>query len=79
MVSGRLVVMRSSSGASEDWGEFAFVALPSPGDRIMARRDGIENYATVLAIHHAPALAGSEDVPTIEVVARWTGAGGKLR
>jgi hypothetical protein len=79
MVSGRLVVMRSSTGASEDWGEYAFVALPSPGDRIKADRDGTANYATVLAIHHAPALVGSAETPTIEVVARWTGAGGKLR
>lgn len=78
MVSGRLVVMRST-GDSEDRGEYAFVSLPSPGDRIMALRDEAESYATVLAIHHAPKPVGSGSEPTMEVIAKWTGAGPKLR
>ena len=79
MVSGNLIVVRGTGNESEDWGEFEFLALPSPADRVMVVRAGAENYATVLSVHHYPCPAGSGGEPRIEVVAKWTGSGGRLR
>ena len=74
-----MTLVRGKAATSEDWGEHQFLALPSPGDRLMVERDGTEHYATVLAIHHAPLPAGDKGTPTVEVVAKWTGSGPKLR
>lgn len=79
MVEAHLLVFRERTGTSEDWGEFQFLALPSPGDRIMVSREGAENYATVLAVHHSPSICGSGGKPAAEVVAKWTGSAPKLR
>lgn len=32
-----------------------------------------------LAVHHYPRLSGSDDISSVEVVAKWTGSGAKLR
>lgn len=77
MIASRVIVVRGS--VSEDWGEFEFLTMPSPADRIMIARDGAENYATVVSVHHYPCPLGSGDQPTAEIVAKWTGSGGKLR
>jgi hypothetical protein len=79
MICGKISVVRGKSSVSEDWGEFEFLALPSPGDRIMVNREGAENYATVLAVHHCPRSPGSKEEPSVEVVAKWTGSGQKFR
>lgn len=79
MVSCQIVVVRGKASSSEAWGEFDLLALPSPGDRIMIERDGAENYATVLSVHHYPVLSGEGLTPSAEVVAKWTGAGHKIR
>jgi hypothetical protein len=79
MISGNIVVVRGKAAEAEEWGEFEFLALPSPGDRLMVERDGEENYATVLAVHHTPRPSGSNRAPTVEVVAKWTGAAARLR
>ncbi|ANY20802.1 hypothetical protein A6F68_02302 [Tsuneonella dongtanensis] len=72
-------MVRGTGAVSEDWGEFDFVALPSPADRLQVIRDGTENYATVLSVHHQPSPVGSGHPPIAEVVAKWTGSGAKLR
>ncbi|NTZ41705.1 hypothetical protein G7A66_01105 [Altererythrobacter sp. SALINAS58] len=77
-VSGKLLVERGSYGApSQDWGEFKFLGLPSPGDRIEAQYDGGTHYLTILCVHHRPvAVAATEsasDMPRAEIVAKWTG------
>lgn len=79
MVSCQLIVVRGKGGESEDWGAFDFLALPSHGDRIMVEKDAKENFATVLSVHHYPSAAGGSAEPTAEVVAKWTGAGHKIR
>ncbi|WFL76746.1 hypothetical protein P7228_12165 [Altererythrobacter arenosus] len=79
MISGKLIVVRGTANQSEDWGEYEFLALPSPADRVMVQREGAENYATVLAVHHYPRQAGSSDDSTIEIVAKWTGSGPRIR
>jgi hypothetical protein len=72
----RLLVERGSlHDQSEDWGEFDFMALPSPGDRISVRRGNETNYLTVLCVHHQPAAPDSAEEPGAYVVAKWTGAG----
>ena len=79
MITGRITVVRGKGAVSEDWGQFDFLALPSPSDRVMVTREGHENYATVLSVHHYPTPAGSAGEPSVEVVAQWTGSGGKIR
>ena len=79
MIRGKIVVVRGSAAVSEDWGEFEFLSMPSPADRIMVVRDGTENYATVLSVHHYPAPVGGDAQPQAEIVAKWTGSGAKLR
>ncbi|HMO74348.1 MAG TPA: hypothetical protein PKD99_01310 [Sphingopyxis sp.] len=79
MVEARLLVERGSiRDASQDWGVHAFLALPSPGDRVMVRREGEAHYLTVLCAHHRPVLvdgaADGEDAPAADVVAKWTGS-----
>lgn len=74
MIFGQLVVERGTHrGPSEDWGEYEFLSLPSPGDRVMVDRDGQENYLTVLCVHHQFARRGSSAQPAAEVVTKWTG------
>ena len=77
MVSARLLVERGSlRDRSEDWGDYRFLALPSPGDRLTVARDDKTNYLTVLCVHHQP-VPGSEGegpAPSAHVVAKWTGA-----
>ncbi|GAA0268772.1 hypothetical protein GCM10009127_05780 [Alteraurantiacibacter aestuarii] len=79
MICGKVIMVRGKDSLSEDWGEFEFLALPSPADRIMIIRDATENYSTVLAVHHHPCAAGSGDKPSAEIVAKWTGSGPKIR
>lgn len=79
MVVSKLIMVHGKSGNSEEWGEFDFVSVPSPADRIVMRREGAENYATVLAVHHYPIVRGSGDNPIAEIVATWTGLAPKLR
>jgi len=76
-VSGKLLVERGSYDApSQDWGDFDFLGLPSPGDRIAALYDGSTHYLTVLCVHHRPVAVGKSDnqgSPKAEIVAKWTG------
>ena len=79
-VSGKLLVERGSYDApSQDWGDFEFLGLPSPGDRIAALYDGSTHYLTVLCVHHRPVAVASarkaddQDSPKAEIVAKWTG------
>lgn len=74
MVRAQLLVERGTlRDRSEDWGELDFLALPSPGDRVTAERDGKTQFLTVICIHHQPAAAGGGE-PRAAVVARWTGS-----
>lgn len=80
MIVARLLVERGSTPRpSEEWGQYDFLGLPSPGDRIMVNREDGENYLTVLCVHHQPSVHGSTVAPSAEVVAKWTGAAPKLR
>ena len=78
MIEAFLLVERGSiRDKSQDWGAHAFLALPSPGDRIVVRHDGEAHYLTVLCAHHRPVpmdevANGAE--PAAEVVAKWTGS-----
>lgn len=74
MPSGRLLVERGPiRNASEDWGEYAFVSLPSPGDRIAAQYAGTTHYLTVICVHHKPTTVGVNGaVPLADVVTKWT-------
>lgn len=64
---------------SQDWGNYDFFGLPSPGDRIAATFEGDTHYLTVLCIHHRPIAMPGEDrlqesgSPKADVVAKWTG------
>ena len=77
MNEAKLTVLRGS--VEEYWGEFEFLTMPSPADRIMVTRDGSENYATVISVHHYPVAKDSGEVPSAEIVAKWTGSAKKLR
>lgn len=79
MICCQIIMVRGKGGNSEKWGEYDFLALPSPGDRIMVERIGEENYATVLSVHHYPTLSKDGRAPTADVVAKWTGSGHKIR
>lgn len=79
MVVGKLIMVRGKPSNSEEWGEFDFLSLPSSGDRIVMSREGAENYATVLAVHHYPTVRGDCDTPSAEIVATWTGSAPKMR
>lgn len=79
-VSGKLLVERGNYDApSQDWGDFEFLGLPSPGDRIAALYDGSTHYLTVLCVHHRPVASAAEArsdelvSPKAEIVAKWTG------
>lgn len=79
-VSGKLLVERGNYDApSQDWGEFEFLGLPSPGDRIAATYEGGTHYLTVLCVHHQPIALACEDrrrepgSAQAEIVAKWTG------
>lgn len=79
MIEALLLVERGSiRDKSQDWGIHAFIALPSPGDRIVVRRDGEAQYLTVLCAHHRPVpidqLTNGVTAPAAEVVAKWTGS-----
>ena len=79
MITGKVILVRGKDAISEDWGDYEFVALPSPADRIMVSKEGAENYATVLAVHHFPCAAGSGGKPSAEIVAQWTGSAPRIR
>lgn len=79
MICGNLIMVRGTGNESENWGEYEFLALPSPADRVMVVREDSENYATVLSVHHYPRTVGSSEKARIEVVAKWTGSGARLR
>ena len=80
MFAARLLVERGSiRDLSQDWGNYAFVSSPSPGDRIAARYDGTIHYLTVISVHHKPVHLdsegeGDEASPSADVVAKWTGS-----
>lgn len=78
MQDARLLVERGSLRAqSEDWGEYRFLSMPSPGDRVAVQREGQSHYLTVLSVHHQPIPVGEAGTkePIADVVAKWTGAG----
>ena len=77
MINGSIVLVRGNN--SEDLGAFTFGSMPSPAARIMVAHNGVENYATVISVHHYPVPAGSGEPPSAEIVAKWTGSGKKLR
>ena len=80
MIGARLCVERGSVAASaEEWGDYEFLGLPSPGDRVMVVREDQENYLTVLCVHHRPSMRGSSTDPAANVVAKWTGTSPKVR
>lgn len=77
--TARLMVERGSvRDQSQDWGNYAFIALPSPGDRIAAEYDGAMHYLTVICVHHRPVVVRDDEEhkasvsPSAEVVAKWT-------
>ena len=77
MALARLLVERGSLRAkSEDWGEYRFLALPSPGDRVAVRRGNEHQYLTVISVHHRPVATdqGGDAEPLASVVAKWTGS-----
>lgn len=75
MVMARLLVERGAlRDQSEDWGEFDFLALPSPADRVKVEREGATHYLTVICVHHDPVPA-REVGAAAQVVAKWTGSG----
>jgi hypothetical protein len=75
MVSARLLVERGSlRDRSEDWGDFEFLSVPSPGDRLTVPREGETHYLTVLCAHHQIVPAGSGGGASACVVAKWTGS-----
>jgi hypothetical protein len=80
VVVARVLVERGLNPiGSEAWGEYEFLGLPSPGDRIAVSHEGEESYLTVLCVHHHPTALGSEGEPAAEVVAKWTGSTPRLR
>lgn len=79
MFTAKLLVERGSiHDKSQDWGNYGFVSLPSPGDRIAAYYNENTHYMTVICVHHRPVPLHAEDkleladLPTAEVVAKWT-------
>ena len=85
-VEAKLLVERGSYDApSQEWGEYEFLGLPSPGDRIAARYAGDLHYLTVLCVHHRPVAMQAGDSgqetgsPSAEIVAKWTGKEEKSR
>lgn len=78
MADARLLVERGSlRDQSEDWGDYRFLALPSPGDRLTVHRGGDVHYLTVISTHHLIVPVGDgEGEPSACVVAKWTGAAG---
>ena len=76
----KLLVERGAYDApSQDWGNYEFIALPSPGDRIAAHYDGDLHYLTVLCAHHRPVGMASDErprelgAPHADIVDKWTG------
>jgi hypothetical protein len=81
LITLNLLVQKASIDASsQNWGNYTFVASPSPGDRIAAKHDGVTHYLTVLSVHHNPVASVSFDeqanpnMPSANVVAIWTGS-----
>lgn len=77
MFIATLLVERGSiHDRSQNWGDYAFVSLPSPGDRIAADYNGNTHHMTVICVHHRPVrISADEDLadgPRAEVVAKWT-------
>lgn len=79
MFAAKLLVERGSiHNQSQDWGQYAFVSLPSPGDRIAAHYDNNIHYLTVICVHHRPVpLSETGELnngnpPAASVVAKWT-------
>ena len=75
----RLLVERGPiRNQSQDWGIYAFVSLPSPGDRIAAPYAGTTHYLTVICVHHKPTPIGEDreisdaTIPSADVVTKWT-------
>jgi hypothetical protein len=74
MISARLIVERGSlRDQSEDWGEYQFLQLPAPADRVTVSRSNATEYLTVICVHHAPRAYGDGE-PSAEVVTKWTGS-----
>ncbi|WP_323013301.1 hypothetical protein [Devosia sp.] len=77
MPVARLLVERGMGRTpSQDWGEFDFLALPSPGDRIAASFDNALHHLTVISVHHKPVPIADQRPdklsPQADVVAKWT-------
>lgn len=76
----KLLVERGNYDApSQDWGDYEFIDLPSPGDRIAAQYEDELHYLTVLCAHHRPIAMACGDRsrelgnPHADIVAKWTG------
>lgn len=81
MPTARLLVERGSiRDQSQDWGNYEFVSIPSPGDRIAAHYENTRHYLTVICVHHSPVRDGATGSGTdiasasADVVAKWTSA-----
>ena len=79
MFTAKLLVDRGSiHDKSQDWGNYGFVSLPSPGDRIATHYNDSIHYMTVICVHHRPVQLHADGAlesatpPTAEVVAKWT-------
>lgn len=77
MFIARLLVERGSiHDKSQDWGNYAFVSLPSPGDRIAAYYNDNTHHMTVICVHHRPVRTDAEgsqtEGPAADVVTKWT-------
>lgn len=61
---------------SQNWGNYAFVSLPSPGDRLVAHYNDNMLHMTIICVHHRPVCITADgrqaDEPAAEVVAKWT-------
>ena len=75
MPVARLLVERGVGRApGQDWGQFEFLALPSPGDRVAVQFQDALHHLTVISVHHRPIPIGKEagSTPSADVVAKWT-------
>ncbi|MEO3389238.1 hypothetical protein [Mesorhizobium sp. CAU 1741] len=80
MFAARLMVERGSfRDKSQDWGVYAFLSAPSPGDRVAAAHEDTTHYLTVISVHHKPVPLANDggtggETPSADVVAKWTGS-----
>lgn len=74
MPIAKLLVERGVGRApSQDWGDYDFLALPSPGDRVAVLFEADTHHLTVISVHHSPVPVGlSTARASANVVAKWT-------